>query len=822
MAGETHIMNFRTTYILFAAVAVLLIVFILAMTLGSRGDADEFALRKFREQARNDEQAAKRRAEIDRVEIERLQPSGETIVFVREPKAPWKLESPYTGRIDANRVDDIVRELTSARIDKTAETGKLAQLGLDNPSVTVTLKRGAESYRLSLGKITIGGREAVVYALAGDRGKEPIALRRGSIESLFRTDAKDAATAGEALKSVTDFRPRSLLADGSPVAWDIISLVRLKKGSKEVTLRRDPSGNWVFLKPEGYGPADPEGDPAGPASQEIAGVKPLLTAVANWRMPADADVIEGVTDFGEYGLVSKEAWSVELHRPDGKRETLVIGNKADEKGEKFFARLDGEQFVVKLDAKAVEPVHKVLEKPAQLRDRNLVQFSPITVDAINLRVRNQPFIELRKIGDPPQWRVFEEGTDEAEPANNATVFQLLDAITKRRQVKDFPDSAVSLDARYGLADPDVQISIWQNGIEPEKKDGKPSEKLMRPRLKGDPTIRLNFGKKDKDIVYVRRFTGPAATVLALPDTLLAAVSRPANDYVELQMPTFDSTKVTKLVFPRGDSKYEIEKEGGEASATWKFVQPAELKGRFADASRINQIVLNLSNMQAASLVAKKPTEAELDRFGLKPARIEVNVYLAGEKEPRKYFFGVEKDGALFTKVAPKERVYLVSKHTIDALVSGELEDTTLLRFDPAKLKSLKLTGWKNVVGSPTTLILERKAPGDWSAKDKPEYKVDGAIADQVAATLSSLRGDRFVKRKGGPDPAHQLDVQQNGLTMEATVEGEKSPLVLTLGAVEKDGKSQFVQSSQLPGAVLTVPKERFAKVMEKPAAFQKN
>jgi len=819
-------MNFRTTYILFAAVAVLLIVFILAMTLGSRGDVEEFALRSFREQARNDEQAATLRKEIDRVEIERASPAGETIVFVREPEKPWRVEAPYPAKIDSNFVDDIVRDLTTAKIDKNAETGKLHELGLDSPSAIVTLKRGNHSYRLSLGKLTIGGGNATVYALAGDRGKQPLALRRSSIESLFRSNSKDANTAGEALKSLSDFRPRSLLADGSPVPWDLVTQVKLKEGDKEIVIRREPAGAWFFLKPEGYGAADPEGDPAGPSAENIAGVKPLLTAVANWRLPTSPDdMIEGVADFAQYGLErGKEAWRVELVRNEGITEVLLVGKKVDDKSEKTYVAVEGERFVMKLAAKALEPVKKVLDKPVALRDRNLVQFPSIVVDAINIRVRNQPFLELRKIGEPPQWRVFEEGSDEAEPANHAVVMQLLEAVTRRRQVKDFPDSAVTLDPQYGLQHPDVQISIWQNGIEPEPKaESKPGEKKesapKKPRLKGDPAIRLNFGKKDKDIVYVRRFMGAASTVLAVPDTLLTAVSRPANDYVELQMPTFDGLKVSKIAFSRDKTKYEIEKN---AAGQWTFNQPAELKGRYADSVRLNQIILNLSNLQAAALIAKKPTDAELDRFGLKPPKVDVSVFLAGEAQPKQYFFGAEKDGAFFAKVAPRERVYLVSKHTIDALLHGELEDPTLLRFDLAKLTSVKLTGWKNIVGSPTTLVLERKAAGDWQAKEKQDYKVDGAYAEQFASALASLRGEQFVKRQGGPGPEHRLDVQQNGLTIELTVDGEKSPLVLTVGGLDKDGKLQYVQSSQLPGAVLAVPKDRFAKVLEKPAAFQKN
>src|SRR4029453_9311292 len=101
----------------------------------------------------------------------------------------------------------------------------------------------------------------VVFALTGDRSKrDPVAIRKSDMEGLFREDAKDAATAGDALKSVTDFRPRNLLAGGSPMAWDSVNRIHLKSGDKEIVIQKELDGNWRFMKPEDYGPADPEGD----------------------------------------------------------------------------------------------------------------------------------------------------------------------------------------------------------------------------------------------------------------------------------------------------------------------------------------------------------------------------------------------------------------------------------------------------------------------------------------------------------------------------------------------------------------------------------
>src|SRR5262249_22216625 len=159
---------------------------------------------------------------------------------------------------------DTVARLVEARIDRKADiTHKLAALGLESPSAIITLREGDKdkAHRLTLGNVTPGG-SAVVFALTSDPGKkETIAIRKSDLDGLFSESAKEASTAAEALKSVTDFRPRNLLAGGSPMAWDIVNHIQLKEGAKEVVVHKDNDG-WRFLKPDDYGPADPEGDTA--------------------------------------------------------------------------------------------------------------------------------------------------------------------------------------------------------------------------------------------------------------------------------------------------------------------------------------------------------------------------------------------------------------------------------------------------------------------------------------------------------------------------------------------------------------------------------
>src|SRR5262245_11131785 len=136
-------MNFRTTYLLFGAVALLLVVFLLVLAFGPSGDADEYVLKSVRESiGKSSDKQKDAIKSITRLEIERLSPPGETLVFSRAGDA-WKLEAPYEAKIDSKVIDDAVSRLVEARIDRKADiTPKLVALGLDSPSAVITLRRG--------------------------------------------------------------------------------------------------------------------------------------------------------------------------------------------------------------------------------------------------------------------------------------------------------------------------------------------------------------------------------------------------------------------------------------------------------------------------------------------------------------------------------------------------------------------------------------------------------------------------------------------------------------------------------------------------------
>ena len=148
---------------------------------------------------------------------------------------------------------------------------------------------------------------------------------------------------------------------------------------------------------------------------------------------------------------------------------------------------------------------------------------------------------------------------------------------------------------------------------------------------------------------------------------------------------------------------------------------------------------------------------------------------------------------------------------MSALEQGEVQDLTVFRIEPTAVKAFKMTGWKKVAVNPVTLEFTRKGPNSWSCK-QDDKDVDSAAVERFVASLAVVRADKFVTHKGTPTPEMELDPAAGALALEFTVEGEKEPITLTVGAVEKDGKTRYALSNKAPGAIFLLFKERFDEV----------
>src|SRR5260370_18373100 len=391
-------------------------------------------------------------------------------------------------------------------------------------------------------------------------------------------------------------------------------------------------------------------------------------------------------------------------------------------------------------------------------------------------------------------------------------------------VESFPDKS-AMEADLGVADEDkaeVVVEVWLDGRAADEKkddDKKKDEKKAKPKLKDPkkPTAKLIFGIKgpNKTVAVKRVAEGEATTLLWVKDAVLDAVSKKPLDYMSKTLPSFAdafeldlSKNVTRVELTRDGKTFVIVSEAGkdkDSKRTWKFEKPDELQGRKADDSKVTAVLQTLAHLQAASLKAEKATKDALESiYGLDgPKTLKASVTVVkkvnDKDETTKYDFAFgNSDGETeqFAKQSQRDMIFTVNKSTLINL-HAELLDTTIFTFDPSKVKSVKLVGWKNVVGGkPRTIELEAKGNGQWAVKGEADTAANSVSVNTLLSTLANLKAEKFVAfNVKEVDQAYGLDVNKDGLTITVTVEGQKDPVELTIGKLDAD-KGYFAVSPQ--------------------------
>jgi hypothetical protein len=845
-------MNFKTTYILFGGLVAVLVVLALTQTFGLKkpGQTAAYVLPSL-----NKDNKPVNAKDFDTVEIQRRRPKEETLLFVRKGDG-WEMRRPYPLRADGFQVDTVIREVAGASKEKADLVSSLKEYELDNPAAVVTLRQGADKeWKLNLGRQSPGpDAQAVVYVTSSDRSKEPMAVKRTDLEYLF--------------KSLDEFRAKDLL-EASAFNTTYVNLQQPKQGP--VILEKTSDRRWRFEKPA-YGEADFEGDTTPPPpgtgrdqpAQPITGVKGLLEDIGGIK-------VESNTDFGppdasdsqlaQFGLEKDRPafMRIEIKRTPGgllgagdeKKEpvqdALLIGNlvehkddKKEDNGEKKedkkddkpaadkpakrYVRLESEKAVAKVAVKNPDLIAKVVADPSVLRNRNLVEIDQRDTDAIDLKNSNG-LLKLRK--ELGAWKLF-AGSGKGRSADDPAVQGLLAALTQKRQVQSFPDAAKEADMGFDKPEA-VVVSLWVNGIQKEEKnEDKPDDKKDKPEEKKDadaepklkdakPTVKLTFGKEEKDAVYVRREVGSDKTLVMVPKTVMAKVNQGPLAYLDRNLPSFSETaEVTSLVLQRGGETFEVDKESG----VWKIKEPKEFAGRSADAAKVEAVIRELRGLRAETLVAEGMVD--LEKYGLKAPQVKATIKIKGKDDKPEewvYTFGKETDDktGVYAKQDRRDLVFAVRPDVLTT-VRSDLLDPTVFSFDVNKVKGLKLFGWKQAIGFTFGLELERKDASTWTVKLPPDFDLDRVKAEEFLVNVANLKAERFVLHKGGPQPEHKLG-KDAALQIEITLDGEKATLTLALGDV-KD-KAYFAQSSTLPGAVFVVPQDRFEQVLSGPKYFSK-
>jgi Domain of unknown function (DUF4340) len=827
-------MSFKTTYILFGILILLLVAFGVKQTLGTKPGEELYVMNDLR-------QAKVTADDIDTLEIDRARPKEEKLVFVLDRASKhWKMTQPFEARADSDAVNGVIRNVINARKEERGKadlTSDLEKFGLQPPAEVIVLKQGGEhEWKLNVGKESVGGTaNAFVYVTSSGQSKMPSAVKRSEIEGVF--------------KDLNDFRSKDLLADSGDFgsATNVRSIKLHEAQHPPVALQKGSDDRWRFETPS-YGEASYEGDSSASSEtpKRINGVRDLVSDADNLRVDSSADfVANAVTDLAKYGLESNkpERLRIEIQRKKVGDQTteetkepvtrvLLVGKKADDKGEKLYARLDSEPNVVRVPAKNIDAIARVAENPSVLRNRDLTDIDQSKTDAIDIQSASG-VIKLRK--SEGTWKLFEGG--KSQSADDPAIQDLLRAFTAKRQVESFPDPAK--ETELGFDKPSAVVSLWVDGLKKEEeknesKDAKTNDKKEKekedakkdagaePKLRdAKPTVKLTFGKKDGNVVYLRREAGSDKALVAVPATLLGKVDQGRLAFLDRTLPSFsENADVAGLVLERGGQTYDIEKEkkDDKSAGVWKLKQPKDLAGRAANAANVDRIVGELRGLRTDKLVSEKAAPAALEEYGLKSPSFKATVKVK-DKDGKKtedwvYVVGKEtpdKTGR-YAKESKSDFIFVVKPAVVETLGS-ELQDPTVFHFEPSKVKTVKLTGWKQAASYTFTLEAEQKSPKTWTVKTPADFDLDSDQVQNFVADLANLRATRFVVRQGAAKPEYKLAPSDRALHVELTTEGEKAPLTLTIGALDAKEKGYYAQSSTLPGDVFLISQDAFEKVL---------
>lgn len=781
--------------------------------------------------------------QIDEVVVERTDPAA-TLKFKRVGETEWEITEPIRARANGGAVKALVESLLKAKPTVFAETGSNpATRGLDPPSLKVTLREGDKrSGTLNLGNVTIGGGSAVVFVTTTANPGRPVAVARRDLDPLFRQEQiAGGGKAGDLVKWTADYRtPAVFPSDSRAVGEDVASVkLELPNQKKELALTRHPDG-WMFDRPAGWGAADVEGDFAG-SPGTFTGVRRLLGALTSVSAATPADFIDSPKDLKEYGLNADNPDLVKatMTTRDKQAATVYIGKSEaagppphpgmPTAGGKVYVRVEGQPGVIRATAGDLSGLVGVIRDPGPLRDRTLVNLDRARVDGVDIVLPGQPAdkpIKLRRTGQPKRWALF-GGPGDPHPAAAATVDRLLDAVLARRSIKGFPapDPANFAALR-------ATVLVWADGFAPA-----PGESA-EPVKQGEP-VKLEFGRKDGDTVYVRRtrpglppdeYTIPTQVKVGqATETVdaLAAVTLTRLDLLDPSLPSFSDATPTRIAVT-GANTYTLVRDAQPDAAAreplWRFAPADPRKGQVVDAAAVSDMIGLLGTSQSAfgRFVEEDPAEAKLAEYGLAPPRLKVAVGLAPGGPESGFEFG--KDTAdpdkVYARVVGRKAVFTLQRRVFDRFLNPDLRDRLVFRaVNPAVVNKVELKGW-GAAGFVTELVFEKNGEGVWiAAKAPPGYTTDPTKVSAFVQRLADLRVNSF--EKGVPDGKHGFgDPKQN---LAATLHWPGGAVAVNIGASPDGGATYYGWSSWMPQSdpVFTMDAAPFKPFKDSPGGFAK-
>lgn len=272
-------------------------------------------------------------------------------------------------------------------------------------------------------------------------------------------------------------------------------------------------------------------------------------------------------------------------------------------------------------------------------------------------------------------------------------------------------------------------------------------------------------------------------------------------YYDSKQPAVDPNAKTKAFDVAADQIEELQitvADGDSTRAvrtdnTWKLTAPVEADG---DSSELTNMASNLAALDIQRVVDENP--ANLDQYGLEPARIDIGFRLKGQTATARLLVGdkTPTGGDVYAKKPGESRVFLVAAVVDDTFRRSafDLRDKTVLKFDRDKVDGLEITR------GGTTMQFARKG-ADWMIVKPAAMRADFAAIEGLVTSLQATQMQKFVSPEATPAELRAYGLDTPSASASVLMGSARATLVLG----RTDNAETYARAASRPMVLMVAP-----------------
>jgi hypothetical protein len=262
---------------------------------------------------------------------------------------------------------------------------------------------------------------------------------------------------------------------------------------------------------------------------------------------------------------------------------------------------------------------------------------------------------------------------------------------------------------------------------------------------------------------------------------------------------FEREKINGIVIQNGDDKIDIRRNDDK----WRLESPIKDQ---ADASTVNNLLVDLENWQKDASISAKEMEADkskLSDFGL--AQPKLRLKLSGEKAPPEILFGKDAalEGKMYVRFANSKESFLVNQ-SVKKSIEKKPED-----FRDRKLTQLILAQVVRVVFKTSAGEMELQKKGDhWDITKPLRARADDQKINDLIAQITTAQIQQFVADDKGDLHPYGLTEPRGSISLFSQDDKPGAPgQTLQIGTIPEKEKEQVYVRFSSRGFVYTLPKK---------------